>query len=405
MNPSDYNVRAVRCDHTATDEQVYEALKRATDPLTRAWDRLANAGTIALKFNQDYLPERVIYRHGQRQQLVSDQITRATLRLLRERTGAKLIAVDVGVDHRGKESCPECTTIQPLLDEFGVEFVDGLVSPVAWAEVPGGGSLFGKYPVQAASVEADEIISVQKIKNHKFAGITLSMKNLFGLTALAPGGRPRSYYHHLVRLPYVLADLGRIYDPALNILDGMVCQASEEWGPGDYPVDAGVIIAGDHTTATDAFCTHLMGHDPTADWRTPPFHRDRNHLLIAANAGFGTVDLAQINAESEVEAPLGSFFTREYDGQERILSWIRTTAEQGLFYRDHREQLFMKHAGEYILLQMGEVRWHDSSGHLGHSRRVLAGDHLDEALWLKFVDPEEDENEKFDVYERTLEML
>ena len=31
MNPK-YSVRAVRCDHRAGDEEVYEALKRATDP-------------------------------------------------------------------------------------------------------------------------------------------------------------------------------------------------------------------------------------------------------------------------------------------------------------------------------------------------------------------------------------
>ena len=47
----DYAVRAVRCDHRAGDEEVYEALKRATDRLTGAWEKLEKAGRIALKFN------------------------------------------------------------------------------------------------------------------------------------------------------------------------------------------------------------------------------------------------------------------------------------------------------------------------------------------------------------------
>ena len=55
--------------------------------------------------------------------------------------------------------------------------------------------------------------------------MTLCLKNLFGLMPIQPAGRPRHYYHHLVRMPYMLADLGRIYNPALNILDGLVTQA------------------------------------------------------------------------------------------------------------------------------------------------------------------------------------
>jgi len=37
------------------------------------------------------------------------------------------------------------------------------------------------------------------------------------------------------------------------------------------------------------------GHDPAADWLTPPFQRDRNPLLVAAQSGFGTVDLKDID--------------------------------------------------------------------------------------------------------------
>ena len=68
------------------------------------------------------------------------------------------------------------------------------------------------------------------------------------------------------------------------------------------------------------------------------------------------------------------------------MSWRRTTAEQGLFYRDNR-RMFEKYAGQYILLQMGEVKWHDPSGIVTASRRVLSGENPDpKALNKKWLD-------------------
>ena len=114
----DTRVRAVECNHTSTDEQVYEALARAVEPLDRAWQRLGSARRIGIKFNQDMPPERVIVHRGRRQQLVSDAVVRATIRLLRERTSAELFAVDVGVERVHPEHTRrDNTTILPVLDE------------------------------------------------------------------------------------------------------------------------------------------------------------------------------------------------------------------------------------------------------------------------------------------------
>jgi hypothetical protein len=61
-----------------------------------------------------------------------------------------------------------------------------------------------------------------------------------------------------------------------------------------------------------------------------------------------------------------------------------------------------KYAGEYILLQENEVKWHSKSSYLKMSRRDLSGDRPDQGMWLKYVDPEEAEGEHYEVYERTL---
>lgn len=145
-----------------------------------------------------------------------------------------------------------------------------------------------------------------------------------------------------------------------------------------------------------------MGHDPASDWPTPPFRRDRNALLVAAEHGFGTVDLSEIDFETEVERPLADFDSLATDPDEMVFSWRRTTCEQGLFYRDHREEFVARYAGEYVFLQDGEVVWHGTGPINLGSRRDLAGEKKDRALWLKLVDPDEREGEHFEVYKEVL---
>jgi uncharacterized protein (DUF362 family) len=399
-------VRAARCDHQSSDEEVYRALKRATDPLGRAWKRLGQARRIAVKFNQDWLREAVVMHRGQRQQLVSDSVARAVLRLLRERTSAELCAVDIGLEGlRARVADGSSTQLLPVFREFDLPFIEGSLAETAWVEAPGGGLMFDRYPLPRPVVDADAIVSVQKLKNHAFTGITLCLKNLFALMAIEPAGRPRVYYHHLVRMPHMLADLGRILDPALCVIDGLVGQAGSEWGRGDHPRVCDTLIAGDDVVATDACGAVLMGHDPRADWPAPPFHRDRNHLLAAAEGGYGCVDLDRIDWQSEVAAPVGAFFSVETDPAPMVASWLRTTAEQALFYRDRRAEFEERYAGQYILLQMGQVRWHGTDGVLQASRRAIAGDHPEQALWMKHVEPGDPEGEHFEVYERMLARL
>jgi uncharacterized protein (DUF362 family) len=405
-NTTQYCVRAAQCDHLASAEEVYNALKRATAPLTRSWEKLRAARRIAIKFNQDW-PQGAPVFEGQFRELVSEKVAWAVLRLLRENTQAELFCPDISFYEIYNNAAPGTSTnLKQVFQEFGVQYVDANQEPVVACPVPGGGLMFRQYPMPKAVVEADALVSVQKMKNHSFMGITLCLKNLFGLMATDPQARPRMYYHHLVRMPYMLVDIGRIFNPVLNILDALTAQAGQEWGYGaQQPLVTNALIAGDHPIATDACGAHLMGHDPQSDWLTPPFHRDRNALLIAADNGWGSTRLEEIDFQSEVKAPLGPFFSHITDPTERVISWRRTTAEQALIYRDRMAEFIGKYAGEYILLQQGEVRWHDPNGRLSRSRRAIAGSNPDEALWLKYVDPLELEGERFEIYEKTLEQI
>jgi uncharacterized protein (DUF362 family) len=404
-NMPKYRVRAVHCDHRANDEQVYQALKRATDPLDRAWDKIRAARRITIKLNQSFVPERLVYIEGNLQELVDFKTARATLRLIREHNpNAELTCTEIsGWSPHNPHTIEEMMTLMPVLREFGVTFVDGDRPPLQTYQVPGGGLMFKQYLLSQSVVDTDAFVSVQKMKNHAFMGITLCLKNLFGLPPMEPFGRSRSYFHHIIRLSHVLVDLGQIVHPTLNIIDGLVGQSGREWGGQGRICDT--LVAGDQVIATDACGAHLMGFDPLIDWPHQPFVRDRSSLRIAHESGFGTADLSQIDFQSEVRAPVASFRTEETDPYETVLAWRRSTCEQALYYRDNQKKLVAQYAGEYILLQDNEVKWHNKSSDLRMSRRELAGPHKQSAMYLKLADPDEAEGEHFKVYERELAEL
>ena len=397
-----YTVRAARCDHRASAEDIYRTLERITAPLTRSWERLERARRIVLKFNMTQ-PNTARFG-GRRQELVDEDVIRAVLRLLRARTGATLIATDTCL-HTPDKTVPADFESAPVLREFGVELVDAAVPPLRLYEVPGGGNMFDRYLLTSCIGEADEFVSVAKMKNHLFMGVTLCMKNLFGLPPPnQPEGRIRHYFHHAIRLSYVLPDLAMITDPCLNIIDGLIGQKGAEWG--GRPVVPNALIAGDQTTATDACAVHLMGHDPTADWPVPPFRRDRNHLLVAAERGYGTVDLRQIDFRSELQAPLAAFDSDQQDPPAVVAGIRRSACEQALFYRAERERLVRRYAGELVVLRAGEVVWHgaDQPAFASHADFVAGAD-PGQASFLKVADPEEREGEAMAVYENLLPAL
>ena len=393
-----YAVRAARCDHRATNEEIYERVCAATDPLTRAWAKLEQARTIVLKANMAMPPDKIRRLAGRRQELVDDSVLRAVLRRLRERTSARLVAVDCM--SRTRDDPYQSLNYKGILDEFGVEWADGCEPPLTVYDVPGGGLMFARYKLAACIGEADAFVSIAKLKNHAFQGVTLSLKNLFGLPPFGKHGRTRRYFHHIIRLSHVLPDLGRIANPDLCIVDGLVAQSGREWGGEGRIGD--VLFAGDHPIATDACGTHLMGFDPASDWPDQPFLRDRSALKIAAAAGYGTVSLDEIDFQSEVAAPVAPFATEQTDSPETIATWRRTTCEQALIYRDRQRELVGRYAGEFIMLQDGEVIWHGPDPDDLPSRRVLSGERKQSAIFLKLADPDEQEGEHFEVYEREL---
>jgi hypothetical protein len=145
-----------------------------------------------------------------------------------------------------------------------------------------------------------------------------------------------------------------------------------------------------------------MGHDPTLDWPSPPYRRDRSPIVVAAEHGFGTVNLQEIDWESEQTGPVAEFNSIEKDLPERIARLRRSACEQGLCYRDDRDRFLERYAGQFIYLQEGEVVWNGADPSQAGPVKKLSGANPDQAVWLKLVDPAEREGEQYRVYEQLL---
>lgn len=390
----DYAVRVAHCSHRARYEDIYATLRRIIEPLERAKQKLRAARKIVIKTNMAWPADQVTHFAGRRRELVDDDVMRAVLTYLSETTNAQLVATDT----------PQVNGLNylPLLEEFGVQYVD-TDAAVKLYDVPGGGLMFSRYHLSECFADADAVVSVAKMKSHLYAGVTLCMKNLFGLCPRPPKGRPRPYFHHFVRMSHVFPDLALLLRPCLNIIDGLVGQSGREWGGEGRIGD--VLVAGDHVIATDTVSAWLMGHNPAGDYPSAPFRRERNSILVAAERGFGTVDLSEIDLVSKVAPPVAAFDSDQLDPPEIVAHWRRTACQQALFYRDNRAALADRYAGQYIILQDGQVVWHGRDRDELRGRGQLLDSRDSSASWLKWVDREETEGEHYEVYEAALEQL
>jgi uncharacterized protein (DUF362 family) len=197
--------------------------------------------------------------------------------------------------------------------------------------VPHGGLMFPAFDLNHSYNDCDVFVSLAKMKEHATAGITLSMKNCFGITpatiygtgagidepsVLPKGGRtivhsgsrqpsksapgelhPDSPREDTYRVPRTIVDLVSARPIDLAIVEGIRTMTGGE-GPWIREklegVRPGVIVAGTNCVNIDSVCMSVMGFDPMADRGTPPFEVCDSTLRLAESVGLGTRDLKQI---------------------------------------------------------------------------------------------------------------
>jgi uncharacterized protein (DUF362 family) len=108
---------------------------------------------------------------------------------------------------------------------------------------------------------ADLIVSMPKMKTHHWAGVTLSMKNLFGVMPGVAYGWPKNVLHH-AGIHESILDINAAVQPHLAIVDGIVGMEGD--GPIlGTPRHAGLIAIGTNLPAVDATVARLMGINPS----------------------------------------------------------------------------------------------------------------------------------------------
>ena len=107
---------------------------------------------------------------------------------------------------------------------------------------------------------ADLIVSLAKMKTHHWAGVTLAMKNFFGLVPGSVYGWPKNKLHY-IGIPESIVALNRHFRNTFAIVDGIV--GMEGNGPiQGTPKPTGVLVMGRDLVAVDATCCRIMGVDP-----------------------------------------------------------------------------------------------------------------------------------------------
>ena len=219
-------------------------------------------------------------------------------------------------------------------------------------KVPGGGLVFPAYDLNHSWMDTDVVMSMAKLKNHATCGVTLAMKNMFGITPASiygddagidgPNENPASGRGAVChsgkrgpsksapqeidpgrsrapgyRMPRIVAELNAARPVDISFIDGIETVTGGEgpWVKGLRYVKPGVLVLGTNAVCTDAVATAVMGYDPRAPKGQHPFVGCDNSLLLAESLGVGSADLKRIEVTgtpiAEARFPFGANTTPE----------------------------------------------------------------------------------------------
>jgi uncharacterized protein (DUF362 family) len=107
---------------------------------------------------------------------------------------------------------------------------------------------------------SDLVVSMPKVKTHHWAGVTLSMKNLFGVMPGVAYGWPKNLLHWK-GIDRSILDINAAVPAHFVIADGII--GMEGNGPlHGAPRNLGRIVLADDPVAADFVCSRLMGLNP-----------------------------------------------------------------------------------------------------------------------------------------------
>jgi uncharacterized protein (DUF362 family) len=212
------------------------------------------------------------------------------------RLGAAEILVGDGPGHvRDAQLVLEESRLGAVLAAERLRYVDLNAEPGYTVPNAAGRTRLARITLPEVLRRVDLVVSVAKMKTHHWAGVTLSLKNLFGVLPGSYYGYPKNVLHR-EGIPKAVVDVAAAVRAHFAIVDGIVGME------GDGPImgtarPAGVLVLGRNLAAVDATGARVMGIDP------------RQVTYLAAGAGLlGPIDEAAIEQRGEVIAAVRTPF-------------------------------------------------------------------------------------------------
>jgi uncharacterized protein (DUF362 family) len=175
--------------------------------------------------------------------------------------GALEVLVAEGPGHcRDSLLLLEESGLAEMLVEDRLRFIDLNFDQCYTVANKGGRSRLNQLFLPETLKQVDMIVSMAKMKTHHWVGVTLSMKNLFGIMPGSYYGWPKNVLHW-AGINETILDINATAHPHLAIVDGIVGMEGD--GPiMGTPRHAGVLVMGRNFPAVDATCARIMGINP-----------------------------------------------------------------------------------------------------------------------------------------------
>ncbi len=212
------------------------------------------------------------------------------------KAGAREVVIGEGPGHRRDvEYLLEGTGLRDVLADLKLRFVDLNHDDVRRVALKCRYTGLDDVWLPLEMLQSDYIVSMPKLKTHHFAGMTGSMKNLFGTVPGAVYGWPKNFLH-FHGIEQSIIDLTATIRPHLAVMDGVL--AMEGDGPiMGTPRAVGFIGMATDLVALDATAARLIGLDPA-----------KMPYLSVAGEFLGNVELARIEQRGEAPARYQSQF-------------------------------------------------------------------------------------------------
>lgn len=178
------------------------------------------------------------------------------------RAGARQVVVAEGPGHyRDTEHVLTATGLHDVLREHRTRYVDLNNDEARALPVVSHYTRLGHLYLPETVLEADLLVSMPKLKTHHWAGVTLSLKNMFGCIPGSIYGWPKNVLHWAGIHESIVDINSTLPVPRFAIVDGIVGME----GNGPIQGEArhcGALVFGNDHVAVDATAARLMTIDP-----------------------------------------------------------------------------------------------------------------------------------------------